>query len=175
MGFLGTILSPHGFRSSATILLYLYQSPSCFRGHTLSCIIPRLINLARWEDCWNRSRLAHMQNGCSLVWPGGGLSSHKVWHHHLQVYIPGGVPQSGSLDFCLLMVSWLYQLVSVSFRWVHLFWLAEVLSSSDCSINPSLPLTIISYCPHIICMAHIDIYLMKPIEAIFWLPRFFIV
>lgn len=94
-------LSPHGFRSSIIILLYLYQSPSCFRDHMLSCTILGLINLARQKDCWIRSRLGKMQNGCSLDWPGG-RGFHKVWHHHLQVYIPEVVPQSGRLNFCLL-------------------------------------------------------------------------
>lgn len=74
-------LSPHGFRTSVITLLYLYQSPSCFRGYTLSCIILRLINLARWEDCWNRFRLGNMQNGCSLGWPGGGMPSSSASVH----------------------------------------------------------------------------------------------
>lgn len=81
--------SPGGYRSFVITSCYLYKSPFCFRGQFTFCIIPRLINLARREGHWNRCRSANMQNGCSLGWPGGGPSFHKVWHHHLQVCVSG--------------------------------------------------------------------------------------
>lgn len=142
----------------------LYKSPPCSRGHTVYCIILRLINFTRWEGHWNRSRLGNMQKGCSLGWPGGRLSFHKVWHHHLQVCLSGN-SAVWKLALLCVMVSWLYQLVSVLFWGVSLFWFTEV-SRSDCFINPSLPRTVISFFLHILCIAHIDIFFSKPVGGI---------
>lgn len=114
----------------------------------------RLTNLARWEGHWNTSRSGNTQSGCSLGWPGGELSSHQVWHHHLQAYVSGvfhHLEGCASASNGVLTVPTCF-CVPLKSQPLLTYWSVQVWLFP----NTSLPLTEISYFLQILCIAHTD-------------------
>lgn len=100
--------------------------------------ISRFVEWVQPRLAWRRNEIPQSQTSSASVhlwWYSA------VWKHAL----------------LFVMVSWLSRLVSVSLWWINLFWFTEEVFRSDCSINPSLSLTVISYFLHILCLAHIDV------------------